>query len=391
MAASFFSKVNRLRQLHASSHEQFPDESAVQNKYLNSIKEPQDDIERSYFQYLCQEGFPVKSRWLPLKRWLSGLLVRGLLLRTGPERTGSAQGSGQPVAAFIHAGVTHSIIPASVQEEFRIQDFPYFGKRRLTRRDRQFFRQTVWKRYRHAGDFCLKLLLRMEMYSYVLSQGAFQAVITHSEYSYTSSFLTAYCRHLGVEHINVMHGDKFYYIRDSFFHFDRCYIWDEFYRKLFCALRAEPAQFRVELPPAMQPWERSDVPPAVDFTYYLQEESAPGLYRHIAECLRALQKRGAVVAVRPHPRYTPPEARECFRDFLWEDPSIGIEQSILRTGCAVSLYSTVLLQAYVNGVEVVIDDLTAPERFAQLQTLHYIMLDKPHRLLSELVHEENLM
>ena len=104
-----------------------------------------------------------------------------------------------------------------------------------------------------------------------------------------------------------------------------------------------------------------------------------------------MQKRGAVVAVRPHPRYTPPEARECFRDFLWEDPSIGIEQSILRTGCAVSLYSTVLLQAYVNGVEVVIDDLTSPERFAQLQTLHYIMLDKPHRLLSKLVHEENLM
>lgn len=67
----------------------------------------------------------------------------------------------------------------------------------------------------------------------------------------------------------------------------------------------------------------------------------------------------------------------------------SIEQSILRTKCAVSLYSTVLLQASINGVAVVIDDLTAPERFVQLKSLRYIMLDKPHGLLSALLQEES--
>ena len=99
--------------------------------------------------------------------------------------------------------------------------------------------------------------------------------------------------------------------------------------------------------------------------------------------------RGMVIAVRPHPIYTPPEAMRNFQGFLLEDRSISIEQSILRTKCAASLYSTVLLQALINGVPVVIDDLTAPERFAQLRSLRYIMLDKPHGLLSALLQEES--
>ena len=388
MSLSFLGRINQLRQQYFSKPMGFPDED-VQRRFLDGMEAPQDDIERSYLQYLCQKSCSAKSRLSPFKRWMSGLLVQVLLLRTESERNDVKQISGRSMAAFIHAGVTRSIIPVSLQETYQILDFSYFGKRRLTKKDRQFFRQTVWKRYKHYEDFCLKLLLRMEMYSYVLSQGTFKAVITHSEYSYASSFLTEYCRRLGVEHINVMHGDKLYYIRDSFFHFDRCYIWDEYYRKLFCALRAEPTQFRVELPPSMQPWDSQGVEKAVDYTYYLQEEVVPGVYPRIAQALKTLQSRGMVIAVRPHPRYTPPEAMRFFQNFLLEDCSISIEQSILRTKCAVSLYSTVLLQASINGVEVVIDDLTAPERFAQLGSLRYIMLDKPHGLLSALLQEES--
>ena len=186
-----------------------------------------------------------------------------------------------------------------------------------------------------------------------------------------------------------MHGEKLYYIRDSFFCFDRCYVWDECYRRLFCDLRAEPMQFKVELPPSMLPWKKPSTPPEVDLTYYLQEEVVPGVYPRIAQALKTLQARGMVIAVRPHPIYTPPEAMRNFQVFLLEDRSISIEQSILRTKCAASLYSTVLLQALINGVPVVIDDLTAPERFAQLRSLRYIMLDKPHGLLSALLQEES--
>ena len=61
----------------------------------------------------------------------------------------------------------------------------------------------------------------------------------------------------------------------------------------------------------------------------------------------------------------------------------------MAVAVGIGLYSTVLYQAYINHVPVVIDDLTAPERFAQLKSLCYIMLDKPHGLLSALLQEES--
>lgn len=59
-----------------------------------------------------------------------------------------------------------------------------------------------------------------------------KAIVVHNEYSFTSSILTAYCETRNVLHINVMHGEKMYYIRDSYFRYDRCYVWDAYYRDL---------------------------------------------------------------------------------------------------------------------------------------------------------------
>lgn len=81
--------------------------------------------------------------------------------------------------------------------------------------------------------------------------------------------------------------------------------------------------------------------------------------------------------------------RRLFSDFEIEvNAEVGIETSILRTRHVIGLYSTVLYQAHINHVPVVIDDLTEPERFAQLRSLRYIMLDKPHELLSALLQED---
>lgn len=97
-------------------------------------------------------------------------------------------------------------------------------------------------------------------------------------------------------------------------------------------------------------------------------------------------KNGAKVAVRPHPLYSDMEiVRRLFPDFEIEaNTEIGIETSILRTRHVVGLYSTVLYQAHINHVPVVVDDLTDPERFTQLAELKYMMLSLHHTLLSEI-------
>ena len=359
---------------------------ARQKAFLEHLPEPEDLLERSYAQYRCQmmlERPILRAGYQLAAMLLLPIYQRQLLRRPVPRKEQEAD------AVFAFDG-PDTILPCSLRQEYpgirQVRDFQ--NALFLTREDCSFLRELA-RRYPTAFYFRFKCMAKLAMYRYQYEVYHPKAMIVSEEYSYTSSFLTEYCHRLGVEHINVMHGDKLYYIRDSFFCFDRCYVWDECYRRLFCDLRAEPTQFRIELPPSMQPSEKPSTPPEVDLTYYLQEEVVPGVYPRIAQALKILQARGMVIAVRPHPIYTPPEAMRNFQGFLLEDRSISIEQSILRTKCAASLYSTVLLQALINGVPVVIDDLTAPERFAQLRSLRYIMLDKPHGLLSALLQEES--
>lgn len=360
---------------------------ARQKAILEGLPEPKDLLKRAYAQYRCQMMLerPILRAGYQLAAMLLLPVYRRQLLRRPASR------KEETVDAVFAFGGPDTILPCSLRQEYpgirQVRDFQ--NALFLTREDCSFLRELA-RRYPTAFYFRFKCMAKLAMYRSLYETYRPKAIIVSEEYSYTSSFLTEYCHRLGVEHINVMHGDKLYDIHDTFFCFDRCYIWDQFYRDLFCELRAEPTQFRMEMPPSMQPWDAQDVEKAVDYTYYLQAETSQMLEK-IAESLQTLQKSGAVVAVRPHPLYSDMETvRRLFSDFeIEETAEVGIETSILRTRHVIGLYSTVLYQAHINHVPVVIDDLTAPERFAQLKSLRYIMLDKPHGLLSALLQEES--
>ena len=360
---------------------------ARQKAILEGLPEPKDLLKRAYAQYRCQMMLerPILRAGYQLAAMLLLPVYRRQLLRRPASRK---EETADAVFAF---GGPDTILPCSLRQEYpgirQVRDFQ--NALFLTREDCSFLRELA-RRYPTAFYFRFKCMAKLAMYRSLYETYRPKAIIVSEEYSYTSSFLTEYCHRLGVEHINVMHGDKLYDIHDTFFCFDRCYIWDQFYRDLFCELRAEPTQFRMEMPPSMQPWDAQDVEKAVDYTYYLQAETSQMLEK-IAKSLQTLQKSGAVVAVRPHPLYSDMETvRRLFSDFeIEETAEVGIETSILRTRHVIGLYSTVLYQAHINHVPVVIDDLTAPERFAQLKSLRYIVLDKPHGLLSALLQEES--
>lgn len=359
---------------------------ARQKAFLESLPEPKDLLERSYAQYRCQMMLerPILRVMYQLAAMLLLPVYRRQLLRRPPPR------KEETADAVFLSEDSERLLPETLRTAFPVlcQAWGYQGSSLLRKEDLALL-STLRRRYPTAFYFRFKCMAKLAMYRYQYELYHPKALIVDEGISYTTSFLTEYCHRLGVEHINVMHGEKLYYIRDSFFCFDRCYVWDECYRRLFFDLRAEPTQFRVEIPPSMQPWEKPSTPPEVDLTYYLQEEPTEQRMQ-IAAALHTLQARGMVIAVRPHPLYCDDTLLEIFSGFALEMPgNCSIEQSILRTKCAVSLYSTVLLQASINGVAVVIDDLTAPERFAQLKSLRYIMLDKPHGLLSALLQEES--
>lgn len=360
---------------------------AERRRFFEQLPRPKDDLERSYCQYLCQRF--LMRRGLPLLLNCAAILLLPLYkwkLRRIKAGNGEESGAESCQAVLLFSGPSN-IVPDSLWGEFDIlQERDFQKKLHLTRADSDYLRK-VRRKYPLAFYFRLKCMLKLAMYSHAIDSSHPKAIICSEEYSFTCSFLTDYCRFRGVEHINVMHGEKLYLIRDSFVHFDRFYVWDPHYIDLFKDLGAEETQFRIEVPPSLRFPPLEPVEKQVDYTYYLDEETLEQI-EHILANLAILRERGAKVAIRIHPLYF------SHSKFLCEDPrgfvierkeDCSIEESLLRTGCAIALCSTVLLQAAYNNIPYAIDDLSNPLLFNHLKEMRYLLLNKPYTLLSELI------
>jgi hypothetical protein len=232
--------------------------------------------------------------------------------------------------------------------------------------------------------------MKIALYAGLIATHHPQAIIVYSEYSFTSSLLTDYCRSLGIQHINVLHGEKMFNVRDAFATFDRFYVWDDFYRDLFIRMRMDPEQFKVELPRSIYAICKESDPAAAshDCTYYLGGETRPQLLA-IASSLQQLKAFGYQICIRYHPRYGDAGLiRQIFADFAIENPrEVSLTESFQRTRTAMATISTTLYQAFLCGKTVVIDDVSDQRQLARQQDLGYIMLIKPHLFLSDILSQ----
>ena len=353
-----------------------------EKKFIQKLPNPQDDIERSYFQYLCQK----KKYWI----WVPYVanivcfiiyipLFILLLFKSKPIESTSRN------AVFLRDDKPKNILPKVLVVELAdIESNPTEGAL-LKKSDVCFMNKLILK-YPLLWWCHLKILLKISRYRWIIEMYDPKNIIVCNEYSFTSSILTSYCEENNIVHINVMHGEKWYSITDAFFRYDRCYVWDEYYKELFLRLRADKNQFVIAIPPSLS-FSNQTVEKMIDYTYYLGGEDDIKLER-IYHVMKWLKNKGMIVALRPHPRYSNIKTiTKKFSDLLIEDNNlVSIENSILRTRNVVSCFSTVLNQAYYNGVNVVLDDITEPSINEQLKRREYIMLHKKHMLLSQLVY-----
>lgn len=351
-----------------------------QKKYLNCFRDPESDIERAYYQYCCQMKFNGKATTA-----LLNLASLPLLIYFYNKKSISDEKKEQYDAVFFSEGIPEHVIPESLRKEFCNWLIVRSHGESFTKQDKSYFRKLV-KKYPLSWHFLLKCLIKIKFYSYEMQIHSPKAIVVCGEYSFTSSVLTDYCRCNSVLHIDVMHGEKLFFMRDSFFRFDRCYVWDNYYAKLLMRLKAEPNQFRVEVPPSLRFSGNMKKKQVYDYTYYLAAENE-NVLKVIAESLGKLKTKGFRIAVRPHPRYSNIEQIKELFSFagIEETSKCTIEDSLMQTGCAISLYSTVLNQAICNDVPIVIDDVSNPENFKKLEELGYMCLKKEHKLLSEII------
>ena len=344
--------------------------------FLQKFPEPQDDIERSFYQYLCQKHNDGSG----LKYFVSNFAAFFLIVPFYAKfRINSRKAENREKADSV---LTMEFIKEHLPDEYKNEKCLYaeFDNGILGKEDKDFIKKI---RHRHPFSFYFrfKIMCRIASYSYLLNSYNPHRIFASAEYSFTSSVLTLYCESKGAEHINIMHGDKLFNIREAFCRFHRFYIWDEHYTGLFNSLRADKTEYIV------RPLSAPDISPNKEkkhCTFYLQLHTEEQLNR----IKSALLKTGVEYSVRFHPIYSDEITEKVFEDSCREDnKKVDIWTSIENAGYVVSGFSTVLYQAYLAGADIVIDDISNPELFEMLAERDYIMLSKPHILLSELINK----
>ena len=354
-----------------------------QEAYLASLGTPAGLFDRSYKQYCCHMFFvPLWKRGLigmiaaliyPFM--LAYLILKGYFYRRICH-----------VNAISDFTSMREAIPDSIRGRYNPDSSVWDNALGLRFADMPIV-FSLWIRYIAHPYFVLKVTIKFALYRALIIRYSPEVLIVHNEYSFTSSALTEYCHRNSILHINVMHGEKLYYIRDSFFSFDSCYVWDQHYIELFRSLNAEPNQFVVAIPPSLTIKTQSYIADDAyaDIKYYLaynnEEEIAS-----IVNSLKPFIAAGKTVKYRLHPRYGNKDIlmKYCSEDEIEDAEQIPIQASVSNLKYAVGSYSTVLLQAWFSGKTVVLDDVTFPSIYDKLKSMHYMLAEKPHIRLSKL-------
>lgn len=340
-----------------------------------------DDIKRSYLQYLCQMKLN-SSLYNLLINLISLLLtfptILYLLLKSKYNYIDYSENIG------INLGVKNTL-PKSLKSEFKIIN----GKRNLYLKleDIKFIFYNLVLKYPLSFHFIFKNILKISLYRYNINifPNA-SSILVSSEYSFTSSFMTKYCNDMGLKHINYMHGEKMFYIRDSFVKFDRFYVWDEYYKNLFLDLNAFEKQFIVELPEIfIQKYVNNNFKNnELDrLTYYLQGFESDYELNCIKDCLDKFNN--LETKVRAHPIYSDKKKINKYFNSNQVEMEKDILKSLSETKYIVSKYSTVLYQGYLMDKNIVIDDISSPTLYQLLKEFKYIIFKKQFIKLSDLL------
>ena len=340
--------------------------------YMNSLGEPGDDIDRGYKQYLCQNQLVLPKWKRVLFNAVGAVALPFVILYFMAKRLFVRRGN--HIDCLIEKKGMPEVVPTEVTEKYHPSESYEMGTS-LGNNDLNF----VWQLMDRAPKqpyFVFKALMNVARYSHLTYRYTPNVMIQFAEFSFSGTVLTAYCHKNGVKHVDVMHGEKLFYIRDAFFHFDETYVWNQHYVDLLTSLKAEPSQFRVALPPSMSidsaKYGNHNV--FADYKYYLAIFNEEQI-RNIVDSMAFTKKEGKSVKYRPHPRYSD---MTLLRKHVSEDEielprEVTIQESIANLGCAVGSYTTVMVQAYFSGKKVMMDDVTEKQQYNKLRELQYIL------------------
>jgi len=380
---SYFTISNfNIRTINVGEDEKYL--NLLSKKYRNVISRDnnmESYFYRSFLQYKCQVyRLPLFNKLLInfFSIFIILLYIFILIFCSIFNKNKKLNNKKNSKVAVIANKLDKELIPHSIIRRYLIENSISRGF--LLDKDGFLFLLILVKKFYFYPYFILKSIVKITFYSYLCNQYVPEAIITTSEYSFTSSILTAYLKQKGILHINVMHGEKLFFIRDSFFRFSECWVWSRDYIELFLKLCAYSKQFKIEIPPKHKRLIKGSslINKNKRLKVYWARENDKEEVEYIFRKLNKLKKAGFEIIIRYHPLHKGlffHVLKPYCNNFQIENPTKNnIYDSLMETHYVLATHSTLLLEANLMGRVVVVNDFG--ENLEKLKRLNYILVKK---------------
>ncbi len=370
-----------------------------QKEYLSSLPETKDEYELSFLKYRCVVfyyyhginkilvnmislfGLPLvflyyRIRGVGKDRMMKNYVPRDLLLFKNLNQLPVADVFPEEMKGYYE-----------IVKEYRTINY---SKLFLPYDAAKIFNK-AWRKHPFHFHYLLVLLIRLAFQSYLIITYRPKCITTYvCEREYADPLLTKYCENHGVRYEGHMHGDYRFQVSHAYMHFSRYWVWSEHYIKMFKSLKCL-MEMQVYLPKkyaGIVSARLNEQEYEYFATYYLSDETEASVYK-LKQVFDILQKYGKRCKVRPHPRFSNLSLiQKIFQEQEVEDTrSVSIEKSLDSTYLVISMCSTVISQAYYSGKKVVIDDLTDPKMFAELEQADTVFIKEANMRLSTLLNK----
>lgn len=367
-----------------------------QKEYLSQFRTPKDEYEKAYFKYKCHAYYHYPFR-VRLIYNIAAIIMIPLFMILNAIKGKEKNNIFDPIDAIIVVSPTmgyKDIFPEQIGDKYpNMKEVKPLGinDRSMDKKAWEIYRKCMLRYWMHPY-FCFEVLIRISNNCKLMKKYNPKAIIGYGwERDFVAPILLHYCNSKGVERLSFMHGIFVYSIDKAFISFNKYYVWEPYFYNMFTCLRADVACLEVYKPkkyePIVKPRQTGE---EYDFflTYYFTAESNERMLR-IKQCLDLLENQGLMCKLRPHPRFTDKNMlNDIFSNYLIEDSSWSLETSMECSKYIAAYNSTVLTEAYYSGKDIVIDDYVDPSKFQNMKERHYIMLSRPHILMTELIREK---
>lgn len=362
--------------------------------YAEKLPIPKDEIDMAYCHYFAHSHFyyDVPTRVLLNIIGIFSLPAAMLLCLFKSRHLDKKSADHESLAIIKKSGICiKDIVPQELYNQYKkVIEKPFVNRRLLDTNARKLV-SSCWRRYSLHPFFVFMVLRRLSETCSVKQEFNPSALVTYGrERDFITPIVTMYCEMEKVEHIGFMHGDDYYTPDKIYMRYSKYYVWDEHYVRMYSRLCWPKDQFTIYIPKKLSGITKPRENGQYDYfiTYYFSGENAE-IIRGVHKAFDVLKRQGNKCKIRPHPRFSDIELlHDVFKDYIIEDVNdVSIEDSIENSKYICALNSTVLSQAYYSGKDIVIDDFSSKERYDSLIPKDYILLSKPHKVLSELLQE----